>query len=59
MCKLCDEGNPQDHTSSRRDFLMATAATGAAAAAADLFSPRPAPAHEDDPPEDSGRNGRR
>jgi cytosine/adenosine deaminase-related metal-dependent hydrolase len=59
MCKLCDEGNPQNHSSSRRDFLKATAATGAAAAAADLFSPRPAPAHESDAPEDSGRNGRR
>jgi cytosine/adenosine deaminase-related metal-dependent hydrolase len=59
MCRLCDEGNPQDHSSSRRDFLKATAVTGAAAAASDLFSPRPAPAHEDDAPEDSGRNGRR
>jgi cytosine/adenosine deaminase-related metal-dependent hydrolase len=59
MCRLCEEGNPQDHSSSRRDFLKATAVTGAAAAAADLFSPRPAPAHEDDPPEDSGRHGRR
>src|SRR5262249_9089039 len=48
-----------DHSSSRRDFLKATAVTGAAAAASDLFSPRPAPAHEDDAPEDSGRNGRR
>ena len=59
MCKLCDEGSPQNHSSSRRDFLKATAATGAAAAASDLFSPRRAPAHDSDVPEDSGRHGRR
>ena len=30
MCKLCDEGKPQDHTGSqlgRRDFLKASTAT--------------------------------
>jgi len=59
MCKLCDEGNPQNHSSSRRDFLKATAATGVAAAGADLFTPRPATAHDSDVPEDSGRRGRR
>ncbi len=34
MCKLCDEGNRQNHSSSRRDFLKTTAATGVAATAA-------------------------
>src|SRR5438094_601202 len=37
MCKLCDEGNPQSHSGSRRDFLKATAASGVAAAGANLF----------------------
>jgi len=59
MCKLCDEGIPQNHSSSRRDFLKATAATGVAAAAVDLFAARPAAAHDGDPPEDHGRRGRR
>jgi 5-methylthioadenosine/S-adenosylhomocysteine deaminase len=59
MCKLCDEGNPQNHSSSRRDFLKATAATGVAATGANLFSPRPAPAHDSDVPEDTGRHRRR
>jgi cytosine/adenosine deaminase-related metal-dependent hydrolase len=39
--------------------LKATAATGAAAASLNLFSARPAAADEEDPPEDSGRRGRR
>jgi cytosine/adenosine deaminase-related metal-dependent hydrolase len=61
MCKRCDAGVRQTHASSRRDFLKATAATGAAAAAAgaDLFTPRPAAAHGGGPPEDTGRRGRR
>ena len=42
MCRLCDEGLPQSHSGSRRDFLKATAATGVAAAGLDLFAPRPA-----------------
>src|SRR5689334_6966370 len=61
MCKLCDEGKPQDHSGSqlgRRDFLKTTAAGGAAAGLG-LFAARPAGAHDDDAPEDSGRNGRR
>ena len=61
MCKLCDAGNPQDHTGSqlgRRDFLKASAAT--AAAGAGLFAARPAAARDGDgPPEDAGRRGRR
>src|SRR5437899_10762582 len=59
MCKLCDEGNPQSHSGSRREFLKATAASGVAAAGANLFAPRRAGAHGDDPPEDHGRPDRR
>ena len=59
MCKLCDEGNLQNHSSSRRDFLKATAATGVAAASIDLFTPHPATAHDSDVPEDTGRRERR
>ena len=61
MCKLCDEGIPQHHSTSRRDFLKATAASGVAAAGAgaDLFAPRPAEAHGADVPHDTGRRGRR
>src|SRR5438105_4313190 len=57
MCKLCDEGKPQNHFSSRRNFLKAAAATGVAAAGLNLFAARPAAA--DDPPDGSGRPGRR
>jgi 5-methylthioadenosine/S-adenosylhomocysteine deaminase len=63
MCKLCDEGKPQDHTGSlrdsRRDFLKVAATTGVAAAGLNLFAARPAAADGGDPPEDSGRPGRR
>src|SRR2546426_10590950 len=62
MCRLCDEGKPQDHSRSqlgRRDFLKVTAATGAAAAALNLFTARPAAAAVGDPPADSGQPGRR
>ncbi len=62
MCKLCDEGKPQDHTGSqlgRRDFLKATAATGVAAAGLNLFAARPAAAAVGDPPADSGKPGTR
>src|SRR2546430_1358541 len=62
MCKLCDEGKPQDHARSqlgRRDFLKASTATAAAAAGMSLFAARPAAAQDGDAPEDSGRRGRR
>ena len=67
MCRLCDEGKPQDHTRlpdrsqlGRRDFLKASAATGAAAAGLSLFNSRPAKADDDEEaPRDSGRRGRR
>lgn len=67
MCRLCDQGQPQDHSDSpgdapapsRRDFLKASAAGSAAAAAGlSLFTP-PASARDDDPPDDTGRYGRR
>src|SRR5262245_29505233 len=59
MCRLCDEGKPQDHSESRRDFLKATAATGVAAVGLDLFTPRRGAADHEGPPEDHGRPGRR
>ena len=63
MCRLCDEGIPQDHngspSESRRDFLKAAATTGAAAAGLNLFAARPAMADGGNPPENSGRQGRR
>jgi 5-methylthioadenosine/S-adenosylhomocysteine deaminase len=68
MCKLCDEGKPQDHPDSlrdsRRDFLKAAATTGVAAAGLNLFAARPAAAkdkdkEDDDPPDDTGKPGRR
>jgi cytosine/adenosine deaminase-related metal-dependent hydrolase len=66
MCILCDEGRPQNHAGSqlgRRDFLKASTATAAAAAGMSLFNARPARArdddHDEDPPRDSGRRGRR
>ena len=59
MCILCN-GRPQNHFASRRNFLKGAAATGFAATATNLFSARPAAAHDDDgPPRDSGRHGRR
>src|SRR6266446_1171551 len=62
MCILCIQGKPQDHTQlGRRNFLKASTATAAAASAAGmgLFAARPASAHDDDAPEDSGKRGRR
>ena len=59
MCKLCDAGMPQNHDGSRRNFLKAAAASPFAAAGASLFAARPAAADGGDPPQDSGRPGRR
>ncbi len=60
MCRLCDDGSPQDHSEARRKFLKATAATGFSAAGLSLLTPRPAAADDDHrEPEDSGRRGRR
>jgi len=58
MCILCNQGRPQHHYFSRRNFLKSAAATGAAASTLNLFAPRPAAA-QDAPPPDTGRNGRR
>jgi 5-methylthioadenosine/S-adenosylhomocysteine deaminase len=61
MCKFCDQ-RMKYRFGSRRDFLKGAAATGVAAAGANLFAPRPAAAqfaNPADPPEESGRGGRR
>ena len=63
MCKLCDQGQPQNHDDDgarwnpRRGFLKAGMATGAAAATG-LFASA-ARADNEREPEDSGRQGRR
>jgi 5-methylthioadenosine/S-adenosylhomocysteine deaminase len=62
MCKLCDQGMLQNHFGSRRNFLKGAAAAGVAAAGLNLFAPRPAAAQfadRTDPPENTGRPGRR
>src|SRR5260221_7733212 len=62
MCILCIQGNPQNHTHLGRQIsLKASTATAAAASAAGmgLFAARPASAHDDDAPGDSGKRGRR
>jgi 5-methylthioadenosine/S-adenosylhomocysteine deaminase len=59
MCRLCDEGRPQDHSGSRRNFFKTAAATGVAATAFDLLAAGPAAAGEPREPEDSGQRGRR
>ena len=68
MCKLCDEGKPQDHGTdgadgqrwnSRRGFLKASGATAAAAGGLALFQASAATADEGREPEHSGRLGRR
>src|SRR5258706_2394827 len=65
MCILCMQGKRKDHSGypsgsqlGRRDFLKASTAT-AAAAGMSLFAARPAAAHDDDGPEDTGKRGRR
>jgi 5-methylthioadenosine/S-adenosylhomocysteine deaminase len=65
MCRLCDEGHPQDHSGTRRNFFKTAAATGAAATAFEMLAAGSAHAHDDRDrdherePEDSGRHGRR
>jgi cytosine/adenosine deaminase-related metal-dependent hydrolase len=69
MCRRCDEGNPELHAAtprpsrrgSRREFLKASTATAATAAAGGLWT---SPARADDergdgPPDDNGRGNRR
>ena len=63
MCKLCDEGLPQNHTEAvrdtRRDFLKSAAAAGVAATGLELFATQAGAADNGGPPEDTGRPGRR
>jgi len=63
MCKLCEEGKPQDHTGSprdsRRDFLKVAATTGVAARRSESVRGPPCHGGRRDPPEDNGRPGRR
>jgi len=68
MCKLCNEGMPQDHGAeshrwnSRRGFMKAAAASGGAAAGGLGLFAGSAAAGDDDrdrEPEDNGRHGRR
>jgi 5-methylthioadenosine/S-adenosylhomocysteine deaminase len=62
MCILCAQGKPQNHFATRRNFLKGAAATGVAAAGANLFAPRPVAAQlatPTDPPQGSGTPGRR
>jgi len=59
MCQLCNAGFRQNHFNSRRNFLKATAVTGVAASALNLFRPRPAVAGGDDSPPGTGFPGRR
>jgi 5-methylthioadenosine/S-adenosylhomocysteine deaminase len=63
MCILCDQGKPQNHSRSqlgRRDFLKVSSAAAAGAAGMSLFATPAARAdHDDDPPRDHGRHGRR
>jgi hypothetical protein len=64
MCKLCDQGKPQDHdaslSDSRRDFLKASAATAVAAAGMNFLTAPPAAADPGDPgpPAGVGQPGR-
>ena len=61
MCKLCDQGM-LNRLGSRRNFLKGAAAAGVAAAGLNLFAARPAAAQfaeRADPPENTGRPGRR
>ena len=60
MCILCDRGKLQLHSTSRRDFLKGTAATGLAAGAMGLFeSSAEAQGHNVNPPPHTGEPGRR
>jgi len=60
MCTLCDRGKPQLHSTSRRNFLKGTAATGLAAGAMGLFgSSAEAQGHNVNPPPHTGTPGRR
>jgi len=57
MCRLCDEGHPQDHTRPRRNFFKSAAGAGLAATAFELLAAGAANANqrEEREPEDSGQ----
>jgi cytosine/adenosine deaminase-related metal-dependent hydrolase len=58
MCVLCDRGKPQLPSTSRRDFLKGTAATGLAAGALGLSgSSAEAQGHNVNPPPHTGNPG--
>src|SRR5215831_20127699 len=60
MCTLCDRGKLQLHSTSRRNFLKGTAATGLAAGAMGLFgSSAEAQGHNVNPPPHTGKPGQR
>src|SRR4030095_4522619 len=65
MCRMCDDGKPQDHArahvGSRRDFLKASTATAAATGLSLLHASSASAKNDNDqgPPEDSGKPGRR
>ena len=59
MCILCDRGKPQLHSTSRRNFLKGTAATGLAAGALGLFGSSAEAQADVNPPPHTGRPGRR
>jgi len=65
MCKLCDEGRPQNHDKEgerwnpRRGFLKASAAASAAGAMGLFAGAARAKDDDDREPEDSGGHGRR
>ncbi|OGA69908.1 MAG: amidohydrolase [Betaproteobacteria bacterium RIFCSPLOWO2_12_FULL_68_20] len=59
MCKLCEAGQPQLHSETRRDFLKLAAATGVATSGLSLFAPRPAAAQGAGAPADTSKPGRR
>jgi len=60
MCILCDRGKLQLPSTSRRNFLKGTAATGLAAGAMALFEPSAeAQGHTVNPPPHTGSPGRR
>ncbi len=61
MCVLCDRGKPRQHSTSRRNFLKGTAATGLAAGAMGLLGAGAAEAtgFQSNPPPHTGRPGRR
>ena len=59
MCKLCDAGNPQDHSLDRRDFLRGAVAAGTVAAGAAALSSTQANAQGISAPAETGMAGRR